>query len=106
MSVQWGGAASQKFTWAGRTGTPPEDTTAVRVTSVRVETLVTTLPPEVMVSVVMVGALAQAGCAPSNSHTSANATAAETFTDGTGVNPCRCIVFSGALRQAIAFGGV
>src|SRR5580704_10981245 len=65
MSVQNLAVASQKLTWPGVTGVPPVMTVAVRVTTLPCATVVTTFPPEVTDSVVIVGA-AGAACAGSS----------------------------------------
>jgi len=66
MSVQYGDEASQNFTWPTVSAVPPDITAAVRVTTLPLTTVVTGLPPEVTVSVVVVaGGLAKAcGIAP------------------------------------------
>ena len=57
--------ASQKLTWPGVTGVLPAITVAVRVTTLPGATVVTEFPPEVMDSVVIVGAgAAHAGSSP------------------------------------------
>src|SRR5215469_5705272 len=54
MSVQYGAVASQKFTWPCFTFVDPAATVAVRVTRLPAFTEVTTIPPEVITSEVVV----------------------------------------------------
>ena len=55
ISVQYSDEASQRFTWPSVRGVPPERTVAVKVTRLPGFTVVTVLPPEVRVRVVVVG---------------------------------------------------
>ena len=62
--MQYATDASQKFTWPTVTGVLPANTVAVKVTTLGEATVVTALPPEVTVKVVVVDDAAQAELLP------------------------------------------